>query len=204
MGSSTVKDCAWKVEPQVTKPLKYIILEAGAEEKREKEEDLRRKKFLVIHKAPESQSRDSKQLYNGDMSLIQQLCSNIEIEPTKVKNCTRLGKSPDQANRARPRSLRITLDSPEDAELMMKKLTKLKFAKDKIRQLRVTSDRSIKERENVRFLVQRAKNLIAEQPGNFIHIVIGNKIIRAKKRGIEVFQKTTPETENILSSGSGM
>ena len=62
----------------------------------------------------------------------------------------------------------------------------------------------MKEREKIRFLVQRAKNLTAEEPGNFIHIVRGNKIIRVKKREIEVLQKTTPDTENILSSGSGM
>ena len=123
------------------------------------------------------------------MSLIQQLCSSIEIEPTKVKNCTRLGKNPDQQNRARPRPLRITLDSPEEAELIMKNLTKLKFAKDEIRQIRVTPDRSMKERENVRFLVQRAKNLTAKEPSNFIHIVRGNKIIRVRKREIEVLQK---------------
>ena len=156
-------------------------MEAGADQKREKEEDLRRKKNLVMHKAPESQSRDSKERYNEDMSLIQQICSSIEMEPTKVKNCTRLGKTPDQEIRARPRPLRITLDSPEDAELMMKNLTKLKFAEDKIRQPRVTPDRSMKERENVRFLVQRAKNLTPEEPGKFIHIVRGNKIIRVKK-----------------------
>ena len=29
MGSRTVKDNAWKIKPQVTKPLKDIILEAG-------------------------------------------------------------------------------------------------------------------------------------------------------------------------------
>ena len=85
MGSSAVKDNAWKVEPLVTKPLKDIILEAGAEQKREEEEDLGRKKNLSIHKAPESQTRDSKKRYNEDMSIIQQLCSSIEIEPTKVK-----------------------------------------------------------------------------------------------------------------------
>ena len=61
LGSSTVKDYAWKVELQITTPLKDIILEAGAEQKREEEEDLRRKKNLIIHKAPESQSRDSKE-----------------------------------------------------------------------------------------------------------------------------------------------
>ena len=85
MGSSTVKDNAWKVEPQVTKTLKDISLEAGAEQKREEEDDLRRKKNLIIHKAPKSQSRDSKERYNEDLSLIKQLCSSIEIEPTKLK-----------------------------------------------------------------------------------------------------------------------
>ena len=85
---------------------------------------------------------------------------------------------------------------------MMKSLTKLKFAEDEIRQLRVTPDRSIKERQNVRFLVQRAKNLTTEEPGNFIHIFRGNKIIKVKKRKIEKLQRTTAETENILSSGS--
>ena len=54
LGSSTVKDYAWKVELQITTPLKDIILEAGAEQKREEEEDLRRKKNLIIHKASES------------------------------------------------------------------------------------------------------------------------------------------------------
>ena len=87
LGPSTVKDNAWKVEHQVTKPLKDINLEAGAEQKWE-EEDLRRKKNLMIHKAPENQSRDSKELYNEDMPKIQQLCFSIEIEPTKVKKCT--------------------------------------------------------------------------------------------------------------------
>ena len=88
-----MKNNVWKVEPQVTKPQKDKILEAGAEQKREEEEeeDLRRKKNLIIHKVPEGQSRDSKERYNEDMSLIQQLSSSIEIEPTRVKN------GPDQA-----------------------------------------------------------------------------------------------------------
>ena len=84
------------------------------------------------------------------------------------------------------------------------KLTKLKFAEVEIRQLRVTPDRSMKERENVRFLVQQAKNLLTEEPGNFKHIVRGNKIIRVKKTEKELLQRTTPDTENILSSGSVM
>ena len=139
------------------------------------------------------------------MSLIRELCSSIEIEPTIVKNCTRLGKlSEDHENETRPRPLRITLETQDDAEHMMKNLTKLKYAKDELKHLRITPDRSMKERENVRSLVQRAKNLTAEEPGNFIHIVGGNKIIRVEKREITMMQRTTPETENILSSGSGM
>ena len=82
----------WKTEPNVTKPLKDIILEAGAEQKREEEEGLRRKRNLVIHKAPESKSTEPKLRQNEDMSLIRELCASIEIEPKIVKNCTRLGK----------------------------------------------------------------------------------------------------------------
>ena len=195
----------WKIEPNVTKPLKDIILEAGAEQKREAEEDLRRKRNLIIHKAPESKSTEPKLRQNEDMSLIRELCASIEIEPSIVKNCTRLGKlSEDHENETRPRLLRITLETQDDAEHMMKNLTKLKYAKDELKHLRITPDRSMKERENVRFLVQRAKSLTAEEPGNFIHIVRGNKIIRVKKREITIMQRTTPETENILSTGSGM
>ena len=139
------------------------------------------------------------------MSLIRELCASIEIEPTIVKNCTRFGKlSEDHENETRPRALRITLETQDDAQHMMKNLTKLKYAKDELKHLRIPPDRSMKERENVRFLVQRAKNLTAEEPGNFIHIVRGNKRTRVKKRELTMMQRTTPETETILSSGSGM
>ena len=57
----------------------------------------------------------------------------------------------------------VTFDTINNADLMLKNLTKLKFANENLRQLRVTPDRSLEERENVRFLVQRAKNLTAEE-----------------------------------------
>ena len=195
----------WEIEPNVTKHLKDIILEAGAEPKREEEEDLRRKRNLIIHKAPKSKSTEPKLRQNEDMSLIRELCASTEIESTIVKNCTTLGiLSEDHENETSPRPLRITLESQDDAERMMKNLTKLKYAKDELNHLRITPDRRMKERENVSFLVQRAKNLTAEEPSNFIHIVRGNEIFRVKKREITMMQRTTPETENFLSSGSGM
>ena len=125
----------WKREPDVTKPLKDILLEAGAEQKREEEEDLRRKRNLIIHKAPESKSTEPKLRQNEDMSLIRELCASIEeIAPTRVKNCTRLGKlSEDHKNETRPRPLRITLETQDDAEHVMKNLTKLKYAKDELK-----------------------------------------------------------------------
>ena len=41
----------WKTLPTVARPLKEIILEAGAEQKKEQDEDLRRRKNVVIYKA---------------------------------------------------------------------------------------------------------------------------------------------------------
>ena len=149
----------WKTQPTVARPLKEIILEAGAEQKKEQNEDLRRRKNVVIYRAPESKATNSKDRYDQDLEIVNQLCGSIDIDFTTVKQCTRLGRKPDDQSEQQTRPSLVTFDTINNADLMLKNLTKLKFANEKnLRQLRVTPDRSLKERENVRFLVQRAKN----------------------------------------------
>ena len=86
---------------------------------------------------------------------------------------------------------------------MLKNLTKLKFARENLRQLRVTPDRSLKERDNVRFLVQREKNLTAEESGDYIHIVRGDLILRVNKQ-FKSQELSTVKNGNNSTSGSGM
>ena len=97
----------------------------------------------------------------------------------------------------------VTFDTINNADLMLKNLTKLKFANENLRQLRFTPDRSLKLRENVRFLVQRAKNLTAEESGDYIHIVRGDRILRVKKR-LKTQEVSTDTNVNNSTSGSGM
>ena len=85
----------WKTQPTVARPLKEIILEAGAEQKKEQDEDLRRRKNVVIYRAPESKATNSKDRYDQDLEIVNQLCGSIDIDCTTVKQCTRLGRKPD-------------------------------------------------------------------------------------------------------------
>ena len=193
----------WKTQPTVARPLKEIILEAGAEQKKEQDEDLRRRKNVVIYKAPESNATNSKDHYDHDLAIVNHLCKSIDIDGTTVKHCTRLGRKPDDQSEQQTRPLLVTFDTINNADLMLKNPTKMKFASENLRQLRVTPDRSLKQRDNVRFLVQRAKNLTAEESGDYIHIVRGDRILRVKKR-FKSQELSTDTNWNNSTSGSGM
>ena len=180
-----------------------IILEAGAEQKKVQVEDLRRRKNVVIYKAPESKAINSKDRYDQDLEIVNQLCGSIDIDCTAVTQCTRLGRKPDDQSEEQTRPLLVTFDTTNNADLMLKNLTKLKFANENFRQLRVTPDWSLKERKNVRFLVLRAKNLTSEESGDYIHIVRGDRILGVKKR-LKTQEVLTDTNVNNSTSGSGM
>ena len=200
---SIIGSVTWKTQPTVARPLKEIILEAGAEQKKEQDEDLRRRKNVVIYKAPESRAINSKDRYDQDPEIVNQLCGSIDIDCTTVKQCTRLRRKPDDQSEQQTRPLLVTFDLMNKADLMLKNLTKLKFANEKLRQLRVTSDRSLKEKENVRFLVQRAKKVTSEKSGDYIHIVRGDRILMVKKR-LKIKEVLADTNVNNSTSDSGM
>ena len=175
----------WKTQPTVARPHKEIILETGAEQKKEQDEDLRRRKNVVIFRAPECKATNSKDRYDQDLEIVNQLCGSIDIDSTTVKQRTRLGRKPDDQSEQQTRPLFVTFDMINNADLILMNLTKLKFANENLRQLRVTPDRSVKERENVRFIVQRAKNLTSEESGDYIHIVRGDQLLRENPRSID-------------------
>ena len=93
----------WKTQPTVARPLKEIILEAGAEQKKEQDEDIRRRKNVVVYKAPESKAKNSKDRYDQDLEIVNQLCGSIDIDCTTVKQCTRLGRKPDDQSEQQTR-----------------------------------------------------------------------------------------------------
>ena len=64
----------------------------------------------------------------------------------------------------------------------MKNLNKIKNSEYKIKNLRIGPDRSLKEREEVRKLIAKAKNLNEKEQGDYVHLVRGLQIMRMKKK----------------------
>ena len=115
---------------------------------------------MVIYRAPDSKATNSKDRYDQDLEKVNELCGSIDIDCTTVEQCTRLGRKPDDQSEQQTLLLLVTFDTINNADLMLKNLTKLKFSNENLRQLRVTPDRSLKERERKRsFLSSTGKKL---------------------------------------------
>ena len=171
----------WDVaqQPKV-KPLIEIIMEAIEEQKREEEDDKRRKKNLIIYKAPESTHQDGHNKKVEDKQLIEAFLASVEMGNKTATSFVRLGKKNDEATTNRP--LLVSSDNEKDVSEIMKNLNKLKDAEYKIKNLRVGPERSLKEREEVRRLIAKAKNLNEKEQGDHVHLVRGLQIRRMKKK----------------------
>ena len=114
-----------------------------------KKEDLRRTKNPIVHRAAESKARESADRMKDDLKLINNLWKSIERDASDVRSCTRLGKKLEEKDNIEPetRSLRITLETIDDAEVMKKSWSKLKSAKHELRNLRISPHRSMKDRK---------------------------------------------------------
>ena len=168
--------------------MKDIILEANAEQVREKKEEERRKKNFIIHRSAEQFTGSEEDRKEGAKKFVRSFLEELELSYYVVEKTTRLGKKTDTSQeRDTPltehhRPLMVTFNNSSDVETVMKNLRKLKNAPDELRNLRISPDRSMKEREEVRILIQRVKNLTEQETGDFMHIVRGTVIIKVKKR----------------------
>ena len=73
------------------------------------------------------------------------------------------------------------MNTVEETELDMKNLKNLKDAGPELQTLRISPDRSLKVREEVRVLVIEAKNWNTSETGDYIHIVRDKQIMRVRK-----------------------
>ena len=72
------------------------------------------------------------------------------------------------------------MNTVEETKLVMKKLKNLKHARPDLQNLRISPDRSVKDREEVRVLM-KTKNLNTWQTGDYIHLVRAILILRVRK-----------------------
>ena len=112
-------------------------------------EDLRRKKNAIVHRAAESKATESADRIKDDLKMINNLRKSIEKDASDVTSCTGLGKKLEKHNiEPQTRPLRNTLETTDDADVMMKSLSKLKSAKHELSNLRISPDRSMMERKS--------------------------------------------------------
>ena len=184
---TAVKELTWKVvPPKNVKPLIQILEETNEASRKEAEEEIKRRRNIIIHRAEETESNDRETRRKADLAIVENLLAEVEVQ-ADVQEYYRLGKKEQKSNEAdarppTPRPLKVSFNTEQDVQNIMKNLHKLGDASPALNQVRVTPDRNLKEREEVRKLVEEAKNRTAKETGDFVHIVRGKEIIRVKNR----------------------
>ena len=112
-------------------------------------------------------SQEARKKY--DDNLIQRLHNEVlELNNLKVKNITRLGRKQDRKDRP----TKVTLESTEDKTRIMQRLHKLHDADETYRNISVSHDLTRDERNEVRKLVEEAKEKNEKEGGLYVHKVI--------------------------------
>ena len=75
----------------------------------------------------------------------------------------------------------IEMNTVEETQLVTKNLTNLKVARPELQNLRISTDRSLKERKEVRIFVIKANNLDTSETGDYIHVVRDKQLLRVRK-----------------------
>ena len=110
----------------------------------------------MIYKAKESAATDSESRKKEDEKIVGKLLSSIDMEGKQIVKTVRHGRKTDEDIN---KSLLFSLNTEQDDIEIIRKLPKLKEATAEIRKLTISPDRSLKEREEVRNLVTKAKKL---------------------------------------------
>ena len=178
----------WKLVTKNKKSFKELLIEANQESRREAEEEHKRKFNIIIHRAPEPKANSWEERKQKDQELVNKLMDTLHIHPD-IEACQRLGKKAQKEQSEggdpetnSPRPLMVKMKKEQDVKAVMDNLKHLKDAEQEINRLRITPDRNLQEREQIRCLVTEAKNLTAKEKGEFVHLVRGKEIIRVKAR----------------------
>ena len=165
-----------------------IIREENEEARKEAERSLKRKKNLIFYRVPELEAEawDERKTYDKDV--IQSVLSFVSLD-MEITDFHRLGKrfvpskeDKDVSTVQTSRPLKVVLKNEEDRQAVLSNLNKLRNADPKIKSIRISPDMSLQEREEVRSLVAKAKNLNAAEKGDLRHVVRGKQIIQVRTK----------------------
>jgi hypothetical protein len=179
------KEIPWKIvggDSIKVKPLRDILKETNEEARKEAEEEAERKKNIIIHRMPELDTEDTQDRREEDKIRVEKFLEKIGLENrVEVERIIRMGKRPEKEEEKKARPMKVVLQSEEETRTVFKNLYKLKNAHE-YDEIRITPDRNEQQREELRALVETAKNLTRMEQGDYVHVLRGKRIVRVKKR----------------------
>lgn len=166
------------------KELHNTIRENKEQASEEKDREAR-KSNIVIHRLPEGIVNDHNVKKQEDLDFVRALLNDvlaIGCAPEDVKRLVRLGKAGTSA-----RPLLVEFSTPSIRNLVLESLGKLRSADEKYRVLSIVPDRTMKEREVVKKLVEEAKAKQAQDTsGEWLYRVRGTstsmRVVQLKRR----------------------
>lgn len=152
-----------------------------------------RQKNVIFHRVPEKRSDKVEERRENDLVFVTDLLDgvfNIKLEENNIEKMFRLGRW--SADKDRP--LLVTFKDLELREAVMSNLRKLRNPIDKFRGVGISPDLHPKEREDIRNMIEEAKQLHtdneSEDVGNFRFLVVGKghrrKVIKIRRSNSSV------------------
>jgi hypothetical protein len=180
-GSSTL------VKPTQPPCFRSILKEEHLEAQKEVERAMRRRRNVILYKVKELESDSWSRRQEHDGKVIKKLMDALNFSP-EIVDFHRLGHRyassgsyKDVMSVQKERPLLVTLKDEDDRQKILQSLNKLGDADSSLKKIRISPDMSLQERDEVRTLVQKAKNLNAKEEGDSWHIVRGRRIIKVKR-----------------------
>ena len=131
-------------------------IEATEEKQREEAEEKRRKKKIIFYKAKENLATDVESKKNDDEQLERNFLSSIDMAEKEIVSTVRLGRKIGETTN---RPLLVTFNNEQDVVELSQNVLKMKDATTEIGSFRISPDRTLKEKEKVRKMVNKEKKL---------------------------------------------
>ena len=148
--------------------LRKIINETKSEELVQQKERQASAQNIIIHGLPEEP--DTPEGKEADIRTIKEILDAIEVAPD-FESFIRPGKR----NESKSRPIKLKMSTLNEKKSVMSNLSKLKQAPENFRKISVTDDYTEKEREEIRKMVNEAKNKTeSRSDGKYIFKVRGS------------------------------
>ncbi len=147
-----------KMNEPPAETVRKIVKNTMMEHKKDEKSRETREENIIIHRVPESNSEDPEERKGADTKFFQSLCTDVlGIQEPETKNILRIGKKMDNAEKPRP--LKISMKTTIGKRKIMARLTNLKDAEAKFKNISVVDDLTQEERKQIKAKVEEAQEM---------------------------------------------